>query len=185
MARGKTQKNQNIDVTIKPWWQTQLFGALVGAIIAGLFSLIPWYYSLKNEKWMQSEIDRKVKSIQNDNFGLSILANIYPDSKWTFNKIGKVKIKVVTSIFDKRESWIALRDPINNRDVRYSRGVHQGKFYSVIDNLNCEYTYPYRAEALHNGRVVFGPLGYIQTVKCETETDRSAAIKSPYFSPDL
>jgi hypothetical protein len=170
MARTKIQKNQKIDVTIKPWWQTQLFAALV----AGSIGLLPY--------GCDRMIERKIAQ---DNVGHTFLYSTN-ELRFAFNKSNPnaLDFELHGGTFEKHDSWIELSNYGENIE-RFARGVHDGEFSGVVRGLRCHTRYNFRTSAQFNGRVVSGVVAQLDTPRCTSKEERSSVSKSPGFVQSL
>jgi hypothetical protein len=163
-----TRKSKSIDVTIKPWWQTQLFAAVVGAALAS----IPYVYDK-----IQSNDEKR------DSIGLSFLSQGYP-GPYSFSDASKktISVRLVGITFEKSDSWILI--DVGSKNIRLNRGVRQGKFFGIVDNLSCDTTYQYRTEAIREGRVAAAYLSTLYLPKCETAQEIAEIEASNFFVAD-
>jgi hypothetical protein len=162
------QKSKPIDVTIKPWWQTQLFAAIVGATLAS----IPYVYDK-----IQSNDEKR------DSIGLAFL-RVENGGPFTFTDLNKnsFSVRLVGSTFENADTWILFNKGAEK--VVVGRGVRQGRFFAYLDNLNCGATYYYRAEANREGRIAAGQIQTINFPKCETPADIARAEADTHFLAD-
>jgi hypothetical protein len=168
MAKANTKRNAKLDVTIKPWWQTQIVAALVGAAIG----LVPFVY----EKIQENDEKR-------DSIGLSFLVHGFPGPfSWTNANKNSYSVRLIGTSFGASDSWIMLNT--GAKKIKLGRGIHNGQFAVVVDNLACDTTYYYRVEALREGRIAAGPIANLSLPKCSTPAEIASAEIDPHFTPN-
>jgi hypothetical protein len=170
VARTKTQRNQKIDVTIKPWWQTQLFAA----VVAGAIGSSPWIY----DKYVEKKIVR-------DNVGLTFMFTP-PEFKFSFNKTDPnlMDFEITGGTFDMRDSWIQMGD--GDKQLTLGRGMHKGDFKAIVRGLVCNTWHYFRTEGIYDdGRKAFGPASRLNVPKCNDEASRVRIRTDPNFVESL
>ena len=162
------RKPKIVTVTIKPWYQTQLAAAAVGALIG----LAPFIYG----KIQDNDIKR-------DTFGLTFLGNT-PPGPFTFtnNKKNSFSARLGGFSATPSDSWILINQ--DGKEQRFGRGNHIGQFWVYLDNLACDGTYYYRTEAMREGRIAVGQMNSVFLPACSTASDIEKIERDPRFLSD-
>ena len=163
------RKPKSVTITIKPWYQTQLFAA----IVAGLLGLSPTIY----QYFQQKDIIR-------DNIGMTFLNNIFPGPfAFSTDQKNSYSVRLVGLTLIPSDSWILFNNGVNTK-IKLGRGRHDGTFYAYIDRLTCDTTYFYRTEAIHEGRLTAGPVSALTLPRCSSPDEITKTEQDPNFLAD-